>query len=304
MRKNSLILILVIAGSLIFFGCQNRRRADSKEKSTISVSILPQKYLIDRITNSSIEVNVMVPPGTSPEMYEPSPVQMKGVANSVVYFAIGPLEFERTILTRIKELNPGIRFVDLSTGINLMEGHKHREIMGEDEHHTNFDPHIWTSTLEFKLMASKTFDVLCELFPKNRKLYLENLLVLNEDINKLDSAVKEVVNGAATKNFLIYHPALSYFARDFGLNQIAIEEDGKNPSAQNLINLVKLAKSQKINTIFIQAQFDSRNAEMLAWELGGEVMKIDPLGYDWLKNMYDLKDKLTVALRSNITAKK
>ena len=304
MRKSGLALFLVFSGIAIFFGCQNRKSVDSKGVTTISVSILPQKYLIDRLTNSSFEVNVMVPPGTSPEMYEPSPVQMKGVASSAFYFAVGPLEFEKTILSRIKELNPNIKFVDLSSGINLMEGHKHREIMGVDEHHTNYDPHIWTSTAEFKLMASKTCNELCEMFPNSKQTYLDNLTAINADINKLDSLVREMVSSAATKDFLIYHPALSYFARDFGLNQIAIEEDGKNPSAQTLVNLVKLAKSQNLKSIFIQAQFDSHNAEMLAWELGGDVVKIDPLGYDWLKNMYDLKDKLAIALRSSKTTQK
>jgi len=147
-------------------------------------------------------------------------------------------------------------------------------------------------------MASKTSNELCELFPDMANRIQENLTALNNDINKLDSLIKEVVSSAKTRNFLIYHPALAYFARDYGLNQIAIEDDGKNPSAQTLINLVKLAKYQNLTTIFIQAQFDSHNAEMLAYELDGEVVKIDPLGYDWLKNMYDLTDKLALALKS------
>jgi zinc transport system substrate-binding protein len=290
----SVIILLIVS----LFACQNKRSKDSKKEYTVSVSILPQKFIIDRLSLNTIEVNVMVPPGTSPEMYEPSPTQMKGVARSAIYFAIGPLEFESTILPRIKELNPQIKFVDLSKGINLMEGHKHREIMGEDKHHTNYDPHIWTSTIEFKQMANKTCIELCEVFPDKERIFKENLSGLNDEIDKLDSLVKSIVSNASTKTFLIYHPALSYFARDYGLNQISIEEDGKNPSAQTLTGLVKLARIQNISTIFIQAQFDSHNAEMLAWEIGGEVVKIDPLGYDWLKNMYDLTDKLVIALKS------
>lgn len=298
MNKTTISLSVLGAFLFVFFGCKSRKDVKSDHLQTISVSILPQKYLIDRLTDSSIEVNVMVPPGTSPEMYEPSPVQMKNIANSAAYFAIGPLEFENTILPRIKELNPNIKFIDLSKGINLMEGHKCREIMGEDEHHTNYDPHIWTSTQEFSQMAAKTCKELCGLYPNKEKAFLGNLAKLNADINKLDLAVKKVVSNAATKNFLIYHPALSYFARDYGLNQIAIEEDGKNPSAQTLTNLIKLAKNQGLKTIFIQTQFDSHNAEILALELGGNVVRIDPLGYDWLKNMYDLTNKLAVVLKS------
>jgi len=304
MRKLVLVIFVALFWCPLFIGCQNRKGVESKQMTTISVSILPQKYIVDRLTDSTIEVNVMVPPGTSPEMYEPSPAQMKNVTNSSIYFAIGPLEFENTILPRIKELNPNIKFVDLSAGINLMVGHKHREIMGEDEHHTNYDPHIWTSISEFKLMVGRTAKEISELYPDSENRIQTNLKLFNADIDKLDSLVKDVVYSAETKNFLIYHPALSYFAREYGLNQIAIEEDGKNPSAQTLINLVRLAKSHSINTIFIQTQFDSHNAEMIAWELGGEVVKIDPLGYDWLKNMYDLTNKLSVALKSKKTSPK
>ncbi len=299
MNNPAIRLSVLIFFVLMLFGCNTQGPKVQTKKVTVSVSILPQKYIVDRLTDSSIEVNVMVPPGTSPEMYEPSPVQMKGVSNSAVYFAVGPLEFESTILPRIKELNPNIQFIDLSIGINLMEGHKHREIMGEDEHHTNYDPHIWTSTLEFKQMAIRTSRVLCDLYPERKQQFQDNLTKLESDINKLDSLVRLVVGSSATKNFLIYHPALSYFARDYGLNQIAIEEDGKNPSAQKLTELVRLAKSEKLNSIFIQSQFDSRNAEILALELGGDVVQIDPLGYDWLKNMNDLTIKLDKALRSN-----
>lgn len=156
---------LVLIG-LILFGCNFPKPKEQSSRVTVSVSILPQKYLIDRLTDSSLDVNVMVPPGTSPEMYEPSPVQMKGVSSSAIYFAVGPLEFENTILPRIKELNPNILFVDLSSGINLIEGHNHREIMDADEHHTCYDPHIWTSSLEYKHMAIGTCIALSKLFPE------------------------------------------------------------------------------------------------------------------------------------------
>lgn len=301
-NRITISLSVLVIFSFVFFECKNKQGTKSNHPIAISVSIVPQKYIIDRLTDSSIDVNVMVPPGTSPEMYEPSPVQMKNVANSAIYFALGPLEFESSILPRIKELNPNIKFVDLSKGINLLEGHKHREIMGEEEHHTNYDPHIWTSTLEFSQMASKTCKELCILFPDKEKIFLKNLDKLNADVIGLDSLIKSVIKTSTTKDFLIYHPALSYFARDYGLNQIAIEEDGKNPSAQTLTNLIKLAKTQNLKTIFIQTQFDSRNAEILAAELGGNVVRIDPLGYDWLKNMYDLTNKLAVALKSEKAA--
>lgn len=290
--------LFTVSIAFLLFGCQSNSKTDSK-KVTVSVSILPQKYIVDRLSDNTIDVNVMVPPGTSPEMYEPSPIQMKGVANSVVYFAVGPLEFEGTILPRIKELNPDIRFVNLSEGLSLIEGHKHHEIMGEHNHETCYDPHIWTSTKEFKQMATGTCNELCNVFPDKKSTFLANLDKLQKEVDGLDSMLRKVVETAETKKFLIYHPALSYFARDYGLTQISIEEDGKNPSAQHLAGLVQLAKAEKLKSVFIQSQFDSRNAVILSQEIGGDVVSIDPLGYDWVSIMTDLKDKMANALNSN-----
>ncbi len=278
------------------WSCQSNKKKDNAV--IVSVSILPQKYIVDRISGNSIVVNVMVPPGSSPEMYEPSPIQMKGVANSAIYFAIGPLEFEGTILPRIKELNPDIRFVKLSEGISLIEGHQHHEIMGEHNHEPNYDPHIWTSTKEFKLMASGTCNELCNLIPSKKAEFMSNLEILFKEVDEFDAQMRTVVENAKTKKFLIYHPALSYFAREYGLSQIAIEEDGKTPSAQHLTQIVQIAKADNLNTVFIQAQFDSRNAEVLALEISGDVAIIDPLGYDWVKIMHDLKNKMARSLNS------
>jgi len=294
--KKLILIILVIIG---FIGCTSNKKAETNLKSTISVSILPQKYIIDRLTDSTLDVNVMVPPGTSPEMYEPSPVQMKNVANSIVYFAVGPLEFENAILPKIKELNPTIKFVNQSKNISLIEGHEHLDIMGEHSHHTCYDPHVWTSTREYKQMTKEAFTVLCELLPEKEPQFSANYSKIINDIDSLDVFIKNIVSLAKTKNFLIYHPALSYFARDYGLNQISIEEDGKNPSAKKMANLVKAAKAEGLKTVFIQSQFDSHNAEIIAMELGGDIIKIDPLGYDWISNMYKLANNLSVALGSS-----
>lgn len=288
-----LSLLLVIGN----FGCQNKKSLTIKP--SVSVSILPLKYIVDKLTDSTFDVNVMVPPGSSPEMYEPSPVQMKNITNSSVYFAVGPLEFENSILPKIKELNPTIRFVKLSDGINLLEGHKHHEIMGEEEHQICYDPHIWTSTSEFKQMVANTYNILSEIYPDLKSQLNKNFIKLEDDIDSLDQNIKEVVSKAKTKNFIIYHPALTYLAKEYNLNQIAIEEDGKNPSAQKMTNLVKLSKSEGIKYIFIQSQFDSHNAEIVAGELDGQILTIDPLGYDWLKNMNDLCNKLAIALKVN-----
>jgi len=299
-EMKKVFFVLTIPVALWFMGCQSVNKTESG-KATVSVSILPQKYIVDRLSDNTIEVNVMVPPGTSPEMYEPSPIQMKDVSNSSVYFAVGPLEFEGTILPRIKELNPNIRFVNLSDGLNLIEGHNHHEIMGEHNHAACYDPHIWTSTKEFKQMASGTCKELCNAFPDKKDSFLANLEKLHKEVDALDSMMRKVVETAETQKFLIYHPALSYFAREYGLSQIAIEEDGKNPSAQHLTQLVQLAKAEKLHSVFIQSQFDSRNAEMLSMEIGGDVITIDPLGYDWITIMTDLKNKMAKALRSKVS---
>ncbi len=285
MRYFSILLFVVVA----VFSC--KRQADHSAVADITVSILPQKYLIDRLSDSTIEVNVMVPPGSSPEMFEPTAQLMKNISRSKVLFIIGPLEFEKVLIPRIRELNPRLVIVNHSEGIDLLEdecGHAHHP--GEVH---SLDPHIWSSPKIFSRMAEQICSELKNLYPEKKEVLEKNLNTLRVDIHKIDSCFNEIGKSHQSDRFIVYHPAYGYLAKDYGLKQLSLEESGKNPSAEKLKSLIDTARYYRISKVFVQAQFDAHFIEALAKEIQAEIVQVDPLAYNWVESNILLIKNLT-----------
>jgi len=276
--RNRFILFL-LAGVLM--ACQSGKI--EKKANLISVSILPQKYFVERIAGNDFQINVLIPPGASPATYEPTPMQMKDVAKSVAYFRIGHIPFEQAWLKNLTEGAGDIKVADLSEGIELIRG---REVKhGDHFHEGGIDPHIWTSLKSVKIIAANLFRELVLMMPGKKAGYEKNYLAFISELNELDQSATEAFANKKGKSFMIFHPALSYLARDYGLNQISVELDGKEPSPAHMKHLVEQAKQLQIRQIFVQKQFNAENAKTIASEVDGEVVPIDPLNEDWLKEM-------------------
>ncbi|WP_154199031.1 metal ABC transporter solute-binding protein, Zn/Mn family [Ancylomarina sp. 16SWW S1-10-2] len=280
MNKITLILLL-IGFSLGFQSCDlNKNKVDNK---LISVSILPQKYFIERIAGDDFKVNVLIPPGASPASYEPTPKQMKDMSKSSLYLRIGHIPFEKAWLNKLFEGNDHIKSLDMSEGIELLKGPKVQH--GDHFHQDGIDPHIWSSPKTAKQLIANTYKVLVQLAPEKTQEYTTNYMKLMSDINVMDKGAETIFAQKSKKAFMIYHPALSYLARDYGLTQISIEHDGKAPSPAHMKNIIDLAKENNIKTIFIQKQFNIENATVIAKEINAELVQIDPLSADWLTEM-------------------
>lgn len=280
MNKVSLILLFV-GLSLGFQSCNsNKNKVDNK---LISVSILPQKYFIERIAGNDFKVNVLIPPGASPASYEPTPKQMKDMSKSATYLRIGHIPFEKAWLNKLLEGNEHIKSLDMSEGIELIKGAEVR--CGNHFHEGGIDPHIWSSPKTAKQLISNTFKALVQLAPEKKKAYMSNYLKLMSDINVMDKGAETIFAQTPQKAFMIYHPALSYMARDYGLTQISIENDGKTPSPTHMKKMLDLAREHKIKTVFIQKQFNTENATVIAKDINAELIQIDPLSADWLNEM-------------------
>ncbi len=274
---NKIILLLFV---IAIFSCQSGKI--EKEDNLLSVSILPQKYFIERIAGDDFKVNVLIPPGASPATYEPTPMQMTGVAKSVAYLRIGHIPFEHAWLSNLIEGAGEIEVVDLSKGIELVKGMvKH----GDHFHEGGIDPHVWSSPLSVEIIAKNTFETLVAYAPEKKNEYEKNYKAFLLELAELDQMALEAFKSKKGKSFMIFHPALSYLARDYGLNQISVELDGKEPSPTHMKNLVEEAKSKEIKQIFVQKQFNVENAKAIMAEIGGEVVQIDPLSEDWLVEM-------------------
>ena len=224
----------------------------------------------------------MVPKGSSPESYDPTPQQLVALGNSQAYLRIGHIGFEQAWMKKLEANHPDMKVYDTSQGIDLIrsEGHWH----GDHFHEGGVEPHIWNSTQNASMMADNIYKALCELDSTHQEEYKHRLDSLKKTIAQTDGNVKAILKNAST-SFLIYHPALSYFARDYGLKQISIEEGGKEPSPAHLKELIELCKREKIRVIFVQQEFDQRNAQLIADELGIKVVSINPLSYDWTDEM-------------------
>ena len=275
---------------LLLVSCNQVRNNNNKEIITVSIS--PFKYFIEAIAGSDFDVNVMVPAGADPHIYEPIPGQITALSRSVAYVSNGYLGFEITWLDRFYEANGKMKKLSLGGMIDLIkEDSKH-----PGGHSEGADPHFWVSPKSALIIAGSIKSLLCSMKPGNSKKYEMNFSKLCDTIMALDKKAREMFSGYEGKSFMIFHPALGYLARDYGLNQIAVEKEGKEPSPSFMKDLIDIAKSRNIKVIFIQKGFDTKNAGEIASETGAELRKIDPLAEEWPKAISDIIDAVHESL--------
>jgi zinc transport system substrate-binding protein len=261
--------------------------SDHKAKIKVFVSILPQAYFVERVGGDRVDVSVMVGPGHSPATYEPRPKQMADLSKAKLYFRIG-VPFESIWIERITRTNPHMKVIDTRRGIDLLPMKAHRHANHEGHHHHDKgiqDPHIWLSLRLVKIQAENICHALIAQDPAHKSYYEDNLISFHHDLDKLDAEIVEIVEDPKTHLFLVFHPAWGYFAYDYGLEQVPIEVEGKEPGAMTLAHFIKQAKQEGSKVIFVQQQFSEKSADTVAHAIGGKVIQIDPLAKDYLKNM-------------------
>jgi len=288
------VLILVMVAGLLLAGCA---RSSSSEEEVVpdlqvTVSIVPQAYFVERIGGEHVAVQVMVEPGQSPHTYEPKPEQLVALSQSNVYFSIG-VSFEDAWLERIAAASPGMLLVDTAAGIERrpIEAHDHGDDDGdreEDHEGENLDPHIWLSPRLVKIQARHMADALAELDPEHAQEYRDNLVAFEAEIDALDAEIRQQLAGLISAKFLVFHPSWGYFADEYGLEQVAIEMGGQEPSAAELAQLIALAREEGIRVVFAQPEFSTRSAEVIAQEIDGRVLLINPLALDWAENLREV----------------
>ena len=287
MRKTILILILLP----VLFSCHTAQKKQGEK--IVFASILPLQYFTDQITGKSYTCEVMVPPGVGPETYNPTPRQMAEMSRAGAYFANGFLGFEEAYLDKFQSINPGLIFVNTSIGVELIhaEGHNH----GDQQHEKGVDPHTWSSPDGARIIARNIFNGMAKIDPNNREKFQVNLDKLLAKIDSVDKEVKAILTNIPSRTFMVFHPALGYYARQYGLEQLSIEFEGKVPTPKHVQNIVLQAKVQKIAYIMIQKEFDVENAEIISNETGSKVIQIDPLAYNWPLEMISLARKMAAA---------
>ena len=290
MNKSTLPALL-----LMLLSACHPKTSSEPEKPVVSVSILPQQYFIERLAGDRVEVNVMIPPGASPATYEPTVSQLRFIDRSVVYMKMGYLGFELSWMDKILSVNPSMEMIDLSRGIELIHGEESEERHpGHD--HGGIDPHIWMSARNARAMASRMHESLCSLLPDETEMLTSNLSRLLAELDSLDQVIKEMLSGMEHRSFMIFHPALSYFARDYNLEQLPLELEGKTPSPAHMKQMSDLGRERHISAILLQEQLDQNNSEALAREIGAEIVLINPLDPDWHGQMLFIANQLKTFL--------
>ncbi|HIY46677.1 MAG TPA: zinc ABC transporter substrate-binding protein [Candidatus Alistipes faecigallinarum] len=270
------------------------------ERETLCVSILPLRSLVGEIVGDDFRIDVLVPPGASPETFEPTPRQIVALDKARMIFGVGLLDFEVSLLQKIENRE---KLVILSRGIKLLEGtcahaRHHDTVDGgraeEDAHNHahGIDPHIWTSPRELQRMAANAYEAIHAAWPDSTK-YTENYRRLSRELQELDRRTAGKIARSGVKAFIIYHPALTYYARDYGIRQEAVETDGKEPSAKRLAELIRIARREGIRQIFYQKQFPASVVETIARDMDARTVAIDPLREEVIANIDSITDLIT-----------
>jgi zinc transport system substrate-binding protein len=297
----------LLAAFLMFLGAYNFVAAAEPVK--VMVMIEPQRYFVEQIGADHVSVTVLVPPGGDPHTYEPKPQTLVQVSQARLYFAMGIPE-EQVWLPRLVAIRPDLRVVRQDEGIAKVAMETRAEIHGEHgsaaehpnhdhRHHSidALDPHIWLSPRLVRIQADTIARALCSLDPANADDYRTHLKVFQQRIDALDQRlVKVFASLQQHRGFLVVHPSWGYFARDYALQQIPMEIEGKEPTAADLAKLIQRTNTAGINVILVEPQFSQRFADMMARQTGIRPMVADPLAADWENNLWELGRHLAAHL--------
>lgn len=297
MKKIKAIFFVLIFIPVIFLlsyitACKNKHSSEEdKGRIKVYVSILPQKYFVEKIGGNLVDVDVLVRPGQNPHTYEPTPKQMSSLAETDIYFSIG-VTFENIWIKKIAAANPNLKIVSTYQGIKrrTMEKHSHEhgeeaENEGHEEHTESLDPHIWLDPNLVLKQADIITGALNSSSPENKEIFQTNHQLFIREMMELDKFIREELKGIKSNSFLVFHPTWGYYADEYGLEQISIEKEGKEPSAKHLAELIRIAEKKHIKVIFVQAQFSRTYAESIAKAIGAKIITVDPLSADYTKNL-------------------
>jgi zinc transport system substrate-binding protein len=331
MRRSSHYIVFIMLISFALVGI-----VEAADKLPVFVTIAPQKYFVQQIGKDLVDVQVMVHPGADPHTYEPKPQQMVAISKAQLYFAVG-IEFEQANLKKITSTNPNLKVIHTDHGIEKLamaahdhhqEGHteahhqdEHAEVHHEGDHHeadhahekgdhhaeaehdeghhehTGLDPHIWLSPPLVKIQARAILAALQDADPGHRDDYAANFNAFMTRIDQLDADLKKTFADQKGLQFMVFHPSWGYFAHAYGLKQVPIEVEGKDPKAAQLQELIQHARQNGIKVIFVQPQFSATSAQLVAKEIGGQVVFADPLAEDWMANLREVAGKFQQALK-------
>lgn len=299
-----ILLISSLALFLLLAGCSsNASNSEVKdEKVVVAVSIVPQETFIKNIAGDLVDIVTLIPPGYSPANYQPTPKEIAKFSDAEIYFSMGVPTEKANTLNKIDDLNKNMKVIDLASVVGeiyphrYMDEHNHDDEDEEGQQHDGRDPHIWLSPKRAILIVETMKNELVIIDPENKNVYEKNALEYIDKLKTLDESIKSSLSKTNYKKFIIHHPSYGYFADDYGLEMIAIEEDGKDATAKGIKGVIDLAKEENIKFILYQEEFDNNQAEAIARDIGGITIKVAPLSANYIENLEMITAKFTEIL--------
>ena len=282
-------LVIFLTAMLLACGSQKNKN-EAEEKPVVTVSILPVKTFVEEIAGNDFEINVLLPPGASPADFTLIPSQLKDIARSEVWFRIGYIGFEFSWKEKIEQANRIMKVVNLSEGLDLITDEYLPS--GKKSSTGGINPHTWLSPTLVKQMAASITEELVLLNPEKKEEYRENLSRFVQKVEELDAEIRGKLANFEGRQIILFHPSLSYFAREYGLIQYSLEPGGKEPTPQRMAVLVDFAKKENIGVIYIQSDLDRSQARVFAEEIDGEVVEMWPLNPEWFDNLQEITELL------------
>jgi len=276
-------LLFCLTIIFLFSSCAVER----EDKTKITISIPPQAYFVQRIAGEFVTVQSIIPANMDPHIFEPSQRQLMELSDSDMYIKIGhpAFAFEESIIEAVARIEANMKIIDMSKQIELLESH-----VSEHTHHHEHDtdPHIWVSPENIRIIIATLYESLSELLPDNKERIQQNYIEFDMELVELQKEINTKLSELDSRKFLIYHPFLGYFAKEFSLQQIAIEMEGKEPTMRHIRDTIEIAKEHEIKVIFVQEGFSDKSARMIADEIGAVIVSLNPMEYDALSNLRNI----------------
>lgn len=275
---------------LSFFILATAMRLDAQEVPTILVSVAPYKLFLEKIAGDTVQINLMVPAGASSHTYEPTPKQMIAAGKAAAWFCIGE-SFESRAVPSLKSHNPEMAIIDLRQGVDMIKADPHTGCCCC--HASSYDLHIWMSPKQVEVQARTMAQALKKLFPQHAEHYQKGLEQLVQELRTLDRDITTLLTPLKNRMILVSHPAYAYFCRDYHLDQMSIEFEGKDPTPLQLTNILNRARQAKIRKVYIQMQYNNKGARLFAKELGAEVVMLDPYAEQYFDSMREIAQQFS-----------
>ncbi|MDM7933833.1 MAG: zinc ABC transporter substrate-binding protein [Methanothrix sp.] len=274
--------LLVILALTALCGCISQDAPS--ERVQVVTTIAPLGDFVRGVGGDRVDVTVLVPPGAEPHTFEPTPAQMKSLDDADLYVMNGAgLEYW---IDRVLDLNGEMVVLDSSEGIDLVS-----------EEGGGVDPHIWTSLKNAEIQVRNICEGLIQVDPEGRDQYEANRDRYIQRLALLDEMLNGTYSRSSKRIFIVDHPAWTYFARDYGLVQVALMEGEREPGPRYLGEVIDLARQNNITRVFVEPEFNPKSAEVIAREMGAQIIVLDPLAEGYLQNMQHVGESIAESLR-------